>query len=447
LRKCAKNQSIGQKLAYQIGKIIYSGFPQLTDKIMQLSDPRKRKDYSLAELVMGGVMLFVFKEGSRNAFDNDRKEMVFRKNYERAFKLRLPSTDAVEDLFRLLDEQELEGLKSLLIKELIERKVFYKFRFMGKRYFISIDGTGVSTYKSDYCGECTSKTSKNGVTTYFHNVLEAKLVTSNDMSISVATEWIRNEAGKEYNKQDSELKAFKRLAVKLKKMYPRLPLVILADGLYANQTFFKICKDNGWEFIVTFKDGNLPSVHKEIALLPDSAKQVRERFVAKKSGQTKQQRFEWVNDIEYCGFSLSVIECCETTQWAKSKKSEQRTFVHISSIPIDYLNYYHISDGGRMRWKIENSFDYLKEHGYNLGHKYSRVSFNAYKNYYQSMMLAHMINQFAEKSTEIIQMLTLHSKNTIINMWKRLLAYFTEVEIDDREYDQFVRKRQQIRLA
>ena len=76
---------------------------------MQLSDPRKRKDYSLAELVMGGVMLFVFKEGSRNAFDNDKKEMVFRKNYKRAFKLRLPSTDAVEDLFRLLNEQELKG--------------------------------------------------------------------------------------------------------------------------------------------------------------------------------------------------------------------------------------------------------------------------------------------------------------------------------------------------
>ena len=434
-------------MARQIAKVIHSGFPGLNDKIMHLCDPRKRKDYSLAELVMGGIMLFVFKEGSRNAFDNDRKEMVFRKNYQRAFKLRLPSTDAVEGLFRLLGKQELEKLKSLLIKELIERKVFHKFRFMGKRYFISIDGTGVSTYKSNYCGECTSKTSKNGVTTYFHNVLEAKLVTSNDMSISIATEWIRNENGKEYDKQDCELKAFKRLAVKLKKMYPRLPLVILADGLYANQTFFKICKDNGWEFIVTFKDGNLPSVHQEIALLPGSAKQVRERFVAKKNGQTKRQRFRWVNDIGYCGFSLSVIECCETTQWAKSKKTGQHTFVHISSIPADHLNYYHISDGGRMRWRIENSFDYLKEHGYNLGHKYSRASFNAFKNYYQCMMLAHMINQFVEKSTEVVQMLALHSKNTVINLWKRLLAYFTEVEVDSREYGQFVRKRHQIRLA
>lgn len=194
---------------------------------------------------MGEIMLFVFKEGSRNAFDNDRKEKVFRKNYQRVFKVQLPSTDAVEDLYRLLKEKELESLKTLLVKELIERKVFYKFRYMSKKYLICIDGTGVTTYNSDYCGECTSKTSKNGVTTNFHNVLEAKLVTSNDMSISIATEWIRNENYKEYDKQDCELKAFKRLAEKLKKIYPRMPLVILADGLYANQSFFKICQSNG----------------------------------------------------------------------------------------------------------------------------------------------------------------------------------------------------------
>ena len=58
-----KNQSKGKQVAWQIGKTIYSGFPHLWDKIMQLSDPRKRKDYSLTELVMGGIMLFVFKEG------------------------------------------------------------------------------------------------------------------------------------------------------------------------------------------------------------------------------------------------------------------------------------------------------------------------------------------------------------------------------------------------
>lgn len=87
-------------MAYQITKTVRSVFPGLEEKIMDLCDPRKRKDYSLAELVVGGIMLSVFKEGSRNAFDNDRREARFRKNYRRAFRLRLPSMDAVEDLYR-----------------------------------------------------------------------------------------------------------------------------------------------------------------------------------------------------------------------------------------------------------------------------------------------------------------------------------------------------------
>jgi hypothetical protein len=412
---------------------------------MGLKDPRKRRDYSLAELVMGGIMLFVFKEGSRNAFDNDRREAVSRKNYQRAFKLRLPGMDAVEDLYRLPGESELERLKHLLVKTMIEKKVFYKFRFMGKKYFVAIDGTGVASYGTDYCGECTSKTSKNGKTTYFHNVLEAKLVTHNGMSVSIATEWVRNENGGEYDKQDCELNAFKRLAVKLKKAYPRLPLVILADGLYANQSFFRICKDNGWGLIVTFKDGSLPSVHEEMGLLPQSAWQHRGRFLAGKGKRTKQS-FRWANGIGYRGFELSVVGCKETTQHAASGKTEENTFTHITDMPIDILNYHLVSQGGRMRWNIENSFDYLKEHGYNLGHKFSRSSFLALKNYYQSMLLAHAINQFVEKSTEVAALLAAHSKETITNLWKRLLAYFSENKIKRGEYEKLLGKRYQVRL-
>lgn len=72
----------------------------------------------------------------------------------------------------------------------------------------------------------------------------------------------------------------------------------------------------------------------------------------------------------------------------------------------------------------------FKEHGYNQGHKFPRVSFKPFKNYYQSIVLAYAINQFAEKSTEIAGPLAEHSKCTIVNLWKRLRAYFTENEID-----------------
>jgi hypothetical protein len=36
------------------------------------------------------------------------------------------------------------------------------------------------------------------------------------------TEWIANDDNEEYDKQDCESKAFKRMAVRLKKYFPRL---------------------------------------------------------------------------------------------------------------------------------------------------------------------------------------------------------------------------------
>ncbi|MBF0339316.1 MAG: hypothetical protein HQL05_15965 [Nitrospirae bacterium] len=89
------------------------------------------------------------------------------------------------------------------------------------------------------------------------------MVDSNGFSISLATEWIENGMN-EFVKQDCELKAFVRLSEKLKKYYLHLPMCLLCDGLYANQTFFKICNDNEWRWIVSFRDGNLRSVWEEV---------------------------------------------------------------------------------------------------------------------------------------------------------------------------------------
>ncbi len=126
------------------------------------------------------------------------------------------------------------------------------------------------------------------------------------MGVSVATEWIENKADGDYEKQDCEQKAFQKLATKLKKMFPRLLLVILADGLCPNRTIFKICRDNGWNFIFTIKEGNLPTIHKQLELPPSSFSNSRERTLAKK-GIFKNQIYTWVNGVNYLDFSLLVI--------------------------------------------------------------------------------------------------------------------------------------------
>lgn len=71
---------------------------------------------------------------------------------------------------------------------------------------------------------------------------------------SIATETIENSA--KYNKkklsdeevkQDCESKAFIRMASKLKKRFPRLPICIVADGLYVSEKVLKTCQNNRWD--------------------------------------------------------------------------------------------------------------------------------------------------------------------------------------------------------
>lgn len=93
-------------------------------------------------------------------------------------------------------------------------------------------------------------------------MLEAKLVIG-DMVFSIGSEFVENEEEK-VEKQDCETRAFKRLAEKIKKEYPRLRIIISGDGLYASKPVMDICKEKGWKYIIRFKEGSIPTLYREI---------------------------------------------------------------------------------------------------------------------------------------------------------------------------------------
>ena len=256
-------KSPGQIVINQIYRTLGHFCPELGQDLAGLPDTRERKQYHSQELCMAGITMFMFKEGSRNAYNNERKDKQFRDNYSRLFGLTLPHLDTVDDYMRELPDLEFEKVKVNTISSLIRKKVFSSGKFRG-HYIVAIDGTGIASFDNRHCESCLSKTSKNGVTSYFHNVLEAKLLTPSGMSLSIATEWISNQGKKSYQKQDCERAAFIRLAASIKNYYPRLPMVIVADGLYPWKGFFDICRQNDWKYIITLKDGNLRSLQEEI---------------------------------------------------------------------------------------------------------------------------------------------------------------------------------------
>jgi hypothetical protein len=123
---------------------------------------------------------------------------------------------------------------------------------------------------------------------YYVYVLEASLSFRNGMVIPLMSEFLEYETGDgEQSKQDCETKAFHRLATRIKEAFPRLPMMLLLDGLYPNGPIMERCRSYHWELMhavlgahpsgalrasksapggfvmIVLKEGSLPSVWEE----------------------------------------------------------------------------------------------------------------------------------------------------------------------------------------
>ena len=174
----------------------------------------------------------------------------------------LPHGVTENEFLERLDSCELEKIQKDIAYSMIRRKTFDDARVM-KKWQIIIDATELDegyVKKNDYyLSRCYNRGEDNKFCKYHRSVLEAKIYFGHNLLCSIATEPILNS--EEYVnqsddavKQDCESKAFVRLASKIKKRFPRLPIIITADGLYVSHTVINVCKENGWDYMDTSKN-------------------------------------------------------------------------------------------------------------------------------------------------------------------------------------------------
>ncbi|MFO7970337.1 MAG: hypothetical protein R6U40_01150 [Desulfobacterales bacterium] len=121
-------------------------FPNFLEMLSSFPDYRKFPDYKTEEVLMAVIALFLFKRGSRNGMDNLSGKGRFAQNYRRVFDCRIPDTDTCDKLLRRLPQDCLERLKQEMVRVLIRKKVFDKFRFNNLYHSVAIDGTGLHSF-------------------------------------------------------------------------------------------------------------------------------------------------------------------------------------------------------------------------------------------------------------------------------------------------------------
>jgi len=371
--------------------------------VANVTDPRDREKivYPLASLVFAGVMMFLFQLRARRQVGLLLRNGPSAAKFEALFGVpSFPHGDTLDAVFSDLAGDEVQAVVTGMTETLIRKKVLYAYRLLGIYFVVAIDGTGTLRYGQRHCPHCLTRT-QNGKTVYYHPVLEAKLITANGFAFSLMSEFIENPKEKA-TKQDCELKAFYRLAERLKAKLPQLPLLLAMDGLFAGGPTFDLCRRYGWKYMIVLKDDDLPFVNAEFEAL--SSVQPENRLVWRTGKRAEiTQVLRWVDDIAYADsrkkeHALSVIECVETKPGREGQTTTK--FKWVTTCPVSSKNVIALAnEGGRLRWKIENEgFNVQKKGGYELEHAYTNNP-NSAKIFYLLLQVAHLLAQLLYKGS------------------------------------------------
>ena len=376
-------------------------------KIKDYRNPLKLK-HKLSVLMAYGILMFVFRIGSRRECNRILTKPIFFKNLKMLFP-EIESMPHADTLYRLLENIDVSQIENTLIelfRKFIRNKKFKNFLFNG-RYLFAIDGTqkhvSDTQWDEKWLKKTFNKSTDKEKVKYSVYVLECVFVLDNGITLPLYSEFLDNEDYIEgENKQDSELKAFYRLAKRIKKDFPKLKISLTLDGIFANGQVIQMLRQYKWDFMIAFKRGSIPTLFDEAEELMHIEVEDNNNTVECEWGN-QEQIIMWINDVEYIcsdkkkkAVKVHVVKCIE-----KGFKEERNTgeiketvtkYVWISDKKLTSKNVLKRANFmGRYRWCIENNFLVLKTSAYGYEHFYA-FSWNAMKGYHYLLNIGRFFN-------------------------------------------------------
>ena len=416
-------------------------FKHLPEWIEEMPDPRNQSyiTYTQADYIYMGILKNICGVKTMHSMEELFNESVCIRTlgiFSGNRKLKeMPHSDSLNYYLEKLSPECLGELRRKMIKSLLRMKIFYGNRAAGKYWRIILDGTGLYYFKEKHCDNCLVSvyTDKEGKKKkrYYHKVLEAKLVLSEKIVISIDTEFIENET-ENVEKQDCETNAAKRLLKRLKKDYPRLPICIQADNLYETEPMMRLCRENRFEYLFTHKEGHQKDLEESYRtyIREKDYEEVQIHSMEKGKGR-------FVNHVEKAAGKTETANIFEYSYEKESANGEKRgiRFCWITSMELTKKNIEEMVKNARGRWKIENEgFNSQKNGIYDIEHLNSRNS-NAMKSHYLLTQIADIIMQIYLAWNPVRKEI----KESIKNTSSKLLESFRRQTVTDEDVSESTR--------
>jgi hypothetical protein len=382
----------------------------IKEGVRKISDPRRGQNtrYALEDYIMSAFAMFSLKDESLLQFSEHIQD---DQNLKNIYKLEHVPSDT--QMRKVLDDVSSSELDELFIKcfEKIQRgKVLTKFVGINDTYTALVDGVHYFKSNKKSSESCTVKNHSNGEVSYNLSALGIVLAKVGCPTvIPLCPEPMVKQDGSKKN--DCEVTAAIRLLTKIDKLYPRLKLTYVMDAMFSNSTIISAILESKNHYIMGIK----PDSHKLLYEQKENCKKI-----VIKQGKVE-HHFEYCNNVSLNASNLELKT--NVLFYQEHSDKGKKTFSWITDHEITDSNLMEIMQTGRARWKIENeTFNTLKNQGYNLEHCYGLGKKNLSVNLMKLMMLAFLVDQVQQTCCKLFQA-ALSRLGAKIKIWKDIKTY------------------------
>ena len=349
--------------------------------------PLSRTEYSTEDCVMSGLAVFGFKLPSLLQFEKKKaSEPIIRRNLRTLYGVKkAPSDTCLRERLDEMSPQQFRRPFKQIFAYLQRGKALESYRYLNGHYIIALDGTGQYESKKVHCHNCCEKHHHNGSTSYYHHMLGAVLVhPEHSVVIPLAPEPIVKGDGE--TKNDCERNAAKRLLSDLRREHPHLKILIVEDSLSSNFPHLSLLDELKMNYVIGVKPGDHAHLFREIERM--------EPVIHREQDKTgSSHEFRMYTDVAlnscHADYKVNVLLYTET-----DKNGKQQHFSWVTKLALSKDTVYQVMRAGRCRWRVENeTFNTLKNQGYNFEHNYGHGKENLCSVLTMLMMLAFLVDQ------------------------------------------------------
>lgn len=389
----------------------------------------RETSYSAHDCLMSGLAIFLFKMPSMLAFDQARQQdPALMANLRTLCGIEQAPSDAT--LRRRLDRIDPKHVHRVLRTTfgwLRRHRLLEPFRaaHFDHRVPVMLDGTHYFTSTKVHCTHCLQSTQRDGGIRYRHGVLAA-VVAHPDVAqvLPIAVEPIVQDDG--VKKQDCEQHAFQRLLPRLVRERQRLPLIIMADALYATEPVVATLAAHDQRFILTCKAARHQHALSHLAEQPFESVPAAGSIML----------FRWRREVPLNASAGQdrLVTVVEQRAWHDGRES---CWTWVTDLPVHTAHdAWEVARLARRRWAVENeTFQVLKSRDrYHAEHNDGHGTEHLCTIMFLLMMVAFLYDQIAALKCALFQAAKT-SRHTMRSLWETQRVFLRYIAVGS--WDEF----------